>query len=172
MAAPAPSHSDPARGTGQTHPQGTPLRRGAAAATTCRASPLGPDTTEGPRMMPGALAPSPMLIGGIALGLILGLLAGGPITNVASIWLRRIGILFGAVFLRFGTEIFLNAGFPLAERFGSCPGRPFASSCSRSVGEPLPGHQPRVHRHPPQRHRDPRQRWLMIREPALSSPAS
>ncbi len=56
-----------------------------------------------------------MLIGGIALGLILGLIAGGHITNLAYIRLRRMGLLFAAVFLRFGTETLLNAGFPPAE---------------------------------------------------------
>ena len=56
-----------------------------------------------------------MLIGGIALGLILGLVAGGHITNLAYIRLRRMGLLFAAVFLRFGTETLLNAGFPPAE---------------------------------------------------------
>src|SRR6187200_2126668 len=56
-----------------------------------------------------------MLIGGIALGLILGLIAGGHITNLAYIRLRRMGLIFAAVFLRFGTETLLNAGFPPAE---------------------------------------------------------
>ena len=56
-----------------------------------------------------------MLIGGIALGLILGLVAGGHITNLAYIRLRRMGLIFAAVFLRFGTETLLNAGFPPAE---------------------------------------------------------
>ena len=56
-----------------------------------------------------------MLIGGIALGLILGLIAGGHITNLAYIRLRRMGLIFVAVFLRFGTETLLNAGFPPAE---------------------------------------------------------
>ncbi len=56
-----------------------------------------------------------MLIGGIALGLILGLVAGGHITNLAYVRLHRIWLLFAAVFLRFGTETLLNAGFPPAE---------------------------------------------------------
>jgi len=56
-----------------------------------------------------------MLIGGIALGLILGLLVGGSITNLASVRLHRIGILVAAVLLRFGTEFLLNLGFPLAD---------------------------------------------------------
>src|SRR3954465_4795174 len=56
-----------------------------------------------------------MLIGGIALGLILGVVAGGHITNLAYVRLHRLGLLFAAVFLRFGTETLLNAGFPRAE---------------------------------------------------------
>ena len=56
-----------------------------------------------------------MLIGGIALGLVLGLVAGGYITNLGSIRLRRIGLLFVALFLRVGTETLLNAGVPLVE---------------------------------------------------------
>jgi MFS family permease len=56
-----------------------------------------------------------VLIGGIALGLILGLVAGGHLTNLAYIRLQRLGLLFAAVFIRFGTETMLNAGFPPAE---------------------------------------------------------
>ena len=56
-----------------------------------------------------------MLIGGIALGLILGLLAGGSILNLASVRLHRIEILVVAVLLRFGTEVALNQGIGLAE---------------------------------------------------------
>src|SRR6188508_577027 len=56
-----------------------------------------------------------MLIGGIALGLVLGILAGGNLSNLAYIRLRRMGLIFVAVFLRFGTETLLNAGFPPAE---------------------------------------------------------
>jgi MFS family permease len=56
-----------------------------------------------------------MLIGGIALGLILGLLVGGHLTNLAHVRLGRTWILCLAVLLRFGTEILLNAGFPAAE---------------------------------------------------------
>ena len=51
-----------------------------------------------------------MLIGGIALGLILGLVAGGHLTNLAYVRLRRLGLLVIAVLLRFGTEYLLNAG--------------------------------------------------------------
>ncbi|MFL5677869.1 MAG: MFS transporter [Chloroflexota bacterium] len=56
-----------------------------------------------------------MLIGGIALGLVLGLVAGGSILNLASVRLHRVGILVVAVILRFGTEIALNQGLPLVE---------------------------------------------------------
>src|SRR6187397_165944 len=56
-----------------------------------------------------------MLIGGIALGLVLGILAGGNLSNLAYIRLHRMGLLFAAVFIRFGTETLLNAGFPPAE---------------------------------------------------------
>ncbi len=56
-----------------------------------------------------------MLIGGIALGLILGLLVGGSITNLATVRLHRLPLLFIAVTVRFGTEFLLNAHVPLAE---------------------------------------------------------
>ncbi len=52
-----------------------------------------------------------MLIGGILLGLIAGLLAGGSIGNLASIRLRWIGLLFLAVVVRFATEWAIEAGF-------------------------------------------------------------
>ena len=48
-----------------------------------------------------------MLIGGILLGLIAGLLAGGNILNLASVRLRWVGVLFIAVIVRFLTEAFL-----------------------------------------------------------------
>ena len=51
-----------------------------------------------------------MLIGGIVLGLVAGLLAGGRITNLASIRLRWIALLFLAVLVRFSTEWALGAG--------------------------------------------------------------
>ncbi len=57
-----------------------------------------------------------MLIGGIALGLILGLLLGGRLDRLAETRLRYLGLLIVAVVLRFGTEILLGAGgFPLVE---------------------------------------------------------
>ncbi len=51
-----------------------------------------------------------MLIGGIALGLVLGLAAGGHLGNLAYIRLRRLGLLAVALILRAGTELLLNAG--------------------------------------------------------------
>lgn len=56
-----------------------------------------------------------MLIGGIALGLILGLLAGGTFGNLASIRLRRNWLLVIAVLVRYGTEALLNAHVPVVE---------------------------------------------------------
>jgi MFS family permease len=56
-----------------------------------------------------------MLIGGIALGLVLGLVAGGDLLNLGSVRLHRIGLLILAVFVRFGTELALNAGVPIVE---------------------------------------------------------
>lgn len=55
-----------------------------------------------------------MLIGGIALGLVLGLLLGGRIERLAEIRLRLLPVLFLAVILRFATEFALGAdGFGL-----------------------------------------------------------
>jgi DHA3 family macrolide efflux protein-like MFS transporter len=56
-----------------------------------------------------------MLIGGIVLGLVLGLVAGGNLANLASVRLRWVGILLLAVLLRFGTEAALAREIPLAE---------------------------------------------------------
>lgn len=56
-----------------------------------------------------------MLIGGIILGLVLGLLAGGTLGNLATIRLRRTWLLLGAVVVRFGTEALLNANVPIVE---------------------------------------------------------
>ncbi len=50
-----------------------------------------------------------MLIGGILLGLLLGLLAGGRITNLANIQLRWTWLLVAALAVRFGTEALLGA---------------------------------------------------------------
>ncbi len=50
-----------------------------------------------------------MLIGGILLGLLLGLLAGGSLRNLAEIRLRWTGLLVAAVVIRFATEAALDA---------------------------------------------------------------
>jgi hypothetical protein len=50
-----------------------------------------------------------MLIGGILLGLLLGLLSGGRIQNLAVIHLRWTWLLIAALILRFATEAGLNA---------------------------------------------------------------
>jgi MFS family permease len=54
-----------------------------------------------------------MLIGGIALGLILGLLLGGRLERLAEIRLRHLRLLFLAVVLRFATEILITSGTAL-----------------------------------------------------------
>ena len=51
-----------------------------------------------------------MLIGGIALGLVLGLLLGGRLEHLADIRLRFMPLLFLALILRFGTEAMLGFG--------------------------------------------------------------
>jgi MFS family permease len=56
-----------------------------------------------------------MLIGGIALGLVLGLLAGGSLTNLGYIHLRRLGLLVVALALRIATEYALNAGVGIVD---------------------------------------------------------
>ncbi len=56
-----------------------------------------------------------MLIAGIALGLVLGLAAGGKLTNLAYVQMQRVWLIVAAVLLRFGTEILLNQGVPLVE---------------------------------------------------------
>jgi MFS family permease len=50
-----------------------------------------------------------VLIGGIVLGLVLGLAAGGRLSNLALVRLRWPGLVFAAVIVRFGTEAALNA---------------------------------------------------------------
>ena len=56
-----------------------------------------------------------MLIGGIALGLILGLLAGGSLLNLGALRLRRLGLLAIALALRVATELLLNAHVAFAD---------------------------------------------------------
>ncbi|MEA2519111.1 MAG: hypothetical protein QOF49_1191 [Chloroflexota bacterium] len=58
-----------------------------------------------------------MLIGGIVLGLVLGLLAGGSLGNLASIRLRWVAVLMIAVILRFGTEWLLVRGSAAIDAF-------------------------------------------------------
>ena len=58
-----------------------------------------------------------MLIGGIALGLIAGFLAGGSFANLIENTrrLRWLAALILGAIVRFGTEIALNAGVPAAD---------------------------------------------------------
>jgi MFS family permease len=56
-----------------------------------------------------------MLIGGILLGLLLGLIAGGRIQNLAEIRLRWTWLLVVAVVVRFGTEAALGAHVGIVE---------------------------------------------------------
>ena len=56
-----------------------------------------------------------MLIGGIALGLVLGLLLGGRLENLADTRLRFLPLLFVAVIIRFATELSLVAGIGIVD---------------------------------------------------------
>jgi MFS family permease len=56
-----------------------------------------------------------MLITGIALGLVLGLIAGGSLSNLTAIELRRTSLLVVAVLVRFGTEFLLGSGVAIVE---------------------------------------------------------
>jgi len=56
-----------------------------------------------------------VLIGSLLLGLVLGLLAGGRLDNVASVRLRLVGLLFLGLLLRFGTQIAIEGGIPVAD---------------------------------------------------------
>jgi MFS family permease len=58
-----------------------------------------------------------VLIGGIVVGLVLGLLAGGSIGNLGAVRLRWVGILMFAVILRFGTEFGLIQGNAVVDTF-------------------------------------------------------
>lgn len=51
-----------------------------------------------------------MLIGSLILGIVLGLLAGGRLENLASVKLRLIQALFFGLFLRYATQFALEAG--------------------------------------------------------------
>ncbi len=56
-----------------------------------------------------------MLLGGIALGLIVGLLAGGNLGNLVSVRLRWVALLFGAVIVRSLTEGAIRGGVEVAD---------------------------------------------------------
>jgi MFS family permease len=54
-----------------------------------------------------------VLIGAAVLGLVVGLIAGGSLWRLADVKLHWPGLLFGAVVLRYGTEIALERGLPI-----------------------------------------------------------
>jgi DHA3 family macrolide efflux protein-like MFS transporter len=56
-----------------------------------------------------------MLIGGIVLGLVLGILAGGSVWNLAAVRLRRLAFIAAAVLIRFATEAAIAGTVPAAE---------------------------------------------------------
>jgi MFS family permease len=56
-----------------------------------------------------------VLLGGILLGLVLGLLAGGSLANLGTVRLRWVAFLFAAVLVRFTTETALGANLAIAE---------------------------------------------------------
>lgn len=56
-----------------------------------------------------------MLIGGIALGLVLGLVVGGRLDRLADVRLRFLPLLFLAVIVRFATETLLGFGVELGD---------------------------------------------------------
>ncbi len=58
-----------------------------------------------------------MLIGGVAFGLVLGLLLGGRLDRLADIRMRYLPLLFVAVVIRFGTELLLTMGNPFADSY-------------------------------------------------------
>ena len=71
-----------------------------------------------------------MLIGGILLGLVAGLRAGGSIFNLASVRLRWVAILFLAVIVRFGTEWAIEDGIELGRDAAAGPSSHSPSGCS------------------------------------------
>ena len=74
----------------------------------------------------------PCCSGAILLGLLLGLWAGGRMSNLATIRLRWAGLLFLAVIVRFGTEALLNAGVDIVETL-RLPLLLLVSCCSSSA---------------------------------------
>ena len=73
------------------------------------------DTETPATRLPLKRAETPMLILGALLGLLIGLLAGGSLWNLASLRLRMVGLLLGAIVLRFAVVAALDAGIPIAE---------------------------------------------------------
>jgi MFS transporter, DHA3 family, macrolide efflux protein len=57
-----------------------------------------------------------VLIGGIVLGLLLGLFAGGSIWNLSVVRLRRLPFIAAAVLVRFATEAAIAGAIPLADQ--------------------------------------------------------
>src|SRR6185436_14341574 len=57
-----------------------------------------------------------VLILGVALGLLLGVVAGGSIENLVHVRLRWVALLFVAAGVRFGTEFLLTQGNDLVEQ--------------------------------------------------------
>jgi MFS family permease len=57
-----------------------------------------------------------VLLGGVALGLIAGLLAGGRFANLAEIRLRWAAVIFLALIVRFGAEIGIDRGVAIVEQ--------------------------------------------------------
>src|SRR5689334_13423007 len=58
-----------------------------------------------------------MLITSLGLGLLLGLLAGGQITNLASVRLRLVQLLFLGLALRYTTQFLIESGNHVADEF-------------------------------------------------------
>jgi MFS family permease len=56
-----------------------------------------------------------MLIGGIVLGLVLGIIAGGSIWNLAGVRLQRLAFIAAAILVRFATEAAIAGSIPAAE---------------------------------------------------------
>ena len=64
-----------------------------------------------------ARAVSPMLIISLVLGIVLGLLAGGQIMNLASVRLRFVQLLFLGLALRYMTQFAIEGGIAFANDF-------------------------------------------------------
>src|SRR4051812_12577562 len=57
-----------------------------------------------------------MLLGGIALGLIAGLLAGGSLSNLVAVRLRWMAAIFAALLVRYGTELLISRGVAVIDQ--------------------------------------------------------